>query len=1020
MLHAKHAIVLVCASIASAAPVSPRALSTTTTLLGCCQRSEQDNRCAPWEYLNGICIPLSGRSIGCTRNVWKSGKTLDSATGKCIAPPESAGRVEVKLYTGNMDCGSVPDLVPLSPVRTFAWHELALGSRNGIGTYNPNAHAINDPILFADGAQAWSSPGNFAASLTLNEWKITTAGTYLIQLHLGDADTARVLVDGNIVIDTGCTWGGTVEAHRPLGAGAHRVVLEYADDGWGDFAALSYAGPDTNGALVNVAFYEEDPPPPLPTPSTPPLGCCQRTETDSRCAPWEYLNGVCIPLSSRSIGCTRNVWKSDKTLDLATSTCIDPPPPLEPPAPAPIVVPGRPDPNARCNPADPRPTCSAAQNAIRDDWRRINCPVMGALVKNGDLLPDCDGFVSKRQVKDALLCVGISGRVAKATTDANFDHLDGDTEEARRLNLYAMSTVAEGDHEGESPPDGAVEHFRSTGIRDVGDKSGGTIQPDPTAFESLRLLAPPTGEGGKFWTLADALNGAALWDVDTKQVHPNGGRPSSDTNAMERPHECMASDTMSGNTTVLDATGRSVPNVAHKCFSALLGSIGFMFQEFGTPTGPGAALHAGGAMADGRCGDGDEFCRLFVSSDYPRAFEARRPKHCGGGEFGCASCLQDAEEGGGAQATHVFCRCMMMADFLASGEPDDFQPFSAHSALRADPDYKSRCERPTFDLASPAARRQLAASSSAARAPPCYPHCETDGVAAVGAYGHPSPVDVFVSGSPAYQSRTVGTYKATSRTHAGAPVYERNAGGYVWSLYRRRNGKWYLDFNEVSEEWSGTVGYARRPSRTPFAAQWNRNMAVGYARVEVVGRPAYWYYGSAGIFTPSPSLVHSGKPVYRRVARFSSRRRTYTWSLYQRSNGKWYLDHNDASDAWSGTVNYAHRPSTTPLLASWSKWRRGRYEMNVVLPPAAAETRRALEEANGGTGAVSADGGTGAAPSSVEETAIVPAAPPEQPVVIPSGLPEEIETVPDEDDGDAAEDDFQPGSHPQPHTAAAP
>ena len=52
-------------------------------------------------------------------------------------------------------------------------------------------------------------------------------------------------------------------------------------------------------------------------------GCCQRSLTDDRVAPWEYLNGVPIALESRTIGCTRNRWMPDKTYSKATGKCED-------------------------------------------------------------------------------------------------------------------------------------------------------------------------------------------------------------------------------------------------------------------------------------------------------------------------------------------------------------------------------------------------------------------------------------------------------------------------------------------------------------------------------------------------------------------------------------------------------------------------------------------------------------------------------------------------------------------------
>jgi hypothetical protein len=52
-------------------------------------------------------------------------------------------------------------------------------------------------------------------------------------------------------------------------------------------------------------------------------GCCQRSLTDNRVAPWEYLNGVPIALESKTIGCERNKWMPHKTYNPATEKCED-------------------------------------------------------------------------------------------------------------------------------------------------------------------------------------------------------------------------------------------------------------------------------------------------------------------------------------------------------------------------------------------------------------------------------------------------------------------------------------------------------------------------------------------------------------------------------------------------------------------------------------------------------------------------------------------------------------------------
>ena len=86
---------------------------------------------------------------------------------------------------------------------------------------------------------------------------------------------------------------------------------------------------------------------------------------------------------------------------------------------------------------------------------------MSALVKNGDLVPNAYGMIHKQQTRDALLRVGISEKVARETTNANFDHLSG----LKELNVFRMNTVSTMSDREPDPP-GPLEHFRSTGIRE--------------------------------------------------------------------------------------------------------------------------------------------------------------------------------------------------------------------------------------------------------------------------------------------------------------------------------------------------------------------------------------------------------------------------------------------------------------------------------------------------------------------------------------------------------------------------
>jgi len=148
-------------------------------------------------------------------------------------------------------------------------------------------------------------------------------------------------------------------------------------------------------------------------------------------------------------------------------------------------------------------------------------------------------------------------------------------------------------------------------------------------------------------------------------------------------------------------------------------------------------------------------------------------------------------------------------------------------------------------------------------------------------------------------------------------VYERNG----WLLYKRFNGKWYLDLDldmyKVSngmgyldfESWSGTVNYALTASDTPFTATWNRDMVVAHSTVSVVGKPAY-SATSAGAYNLDLQTTFAGAPVYRRAGT--------SWSLYKRSNGYWYLDFNELDDTWGGTVNYALGATALPFAARFN------------------------------------------------------------------------------------------------------
>ena len=273
---------------------------------------------------------------------------------------------------------------------------------------------------------------------------------------------------------------------------------------------------------------------------------------------------------------------------------------------------------------------------------------MSAMVKNGDLLPDCEGHVTKEQVFEAMLRIGISAKVAHATSNANFDHLA-----EKSLFLWGMNTITTGEG-GSTARGNAPEHFRSTGIRDAADG-----RPDKRRYaiwHGFRRIADSvTGFG--FLTQAEVTRAIAAFDVDPGEVNIYGERGvhSNDVN-LEHPARaagCGPSDSVATMQLTDDQPDETSP-----CFSNLHGSITFMFQEMGTPTGPKAIL------------SDVEMRALWLNGEYPHGFKQRSPSRCVGGEYGCESCWHDYTESAGqprdAQKAR-YCRCMRARDYVLSG-----------------------------------------------------------------------------------------------------------------------------------------------------------------------------------------------------------------------------------------------------------------------------------------------------------------------------------------------------------------
>jgi len=229
-----------------------------------------------------------------------------------------------------------------------------------------------------------------------------------------------------------------------------------------------------------------------------------------------------------------------------------------------------------------------------------------------------------------MLRVGIAERVAAETTDANFHSAACPTCPAR-INLFEMNTITQR-RGASSPHNEPHEHFRSTGIRD--GRSPSVIG---FSFGAFRCLPDPIVR------MENNICFANLWDCGDRcppADFPGRDRfpgfshvTSNDEDVAKRPAGCGKDD--SGE--------RSCPSQLH-------GAIGFMFQEFGTPTGSRAEMAL------------DEYRRLWLEAEYPAHFKDRSPRDCIAEDvtaphLGCQRCFHLIRETVGT-SVEKYCRCV--------------------------------------------------------------------------------------------------------------------------------------------------------------------------------------------------------------------------------------------------------------------------------------------------------------------------------------------------------------------------
>ena len=252
-------------------------------------------------------------------------------------------------------------------------------------------------------------------------------------------------------------------------------------------------------------------------------------------------------------------------------------------------------------------------------------------MKNGDLVPDAAGMITKQQTFDALVNTGIARKVAKETTDANFDHLDD-----KQLNVFRMNTVKPSGR-GPADPPGPVEHFRSTGIRDE-------LRPNAGRYNHFHSCARFDGNADTFSSRDIQECASMVWDRETCCEFSSlpAKLPTNDVLESKRPSTCGPTD--------------SGPEL---CPSQLHGAINFLHEEFGTPTGESSHM----PVADMR--------RLWLEAEYPAGFLARSPRSClnatDSTAAGCQRCLDEVPSTGpggfpvtAATSTEAqrYCRCL--------------------------------------------------------------------------------------------------------------------------------------------------------------------------------------------------------------------------------------------------------------------------------------------------------------------------------------------------------------------------
>ena len=167
---------------------------------------------------------------------------------------------------------------------------------------------------------------------------------------------------------------------------------------------------------------------------------------------------------------------------------------------------------------------------------------------------------------------------------------------------------------------------------------------------------------------------------------------------------------------------------------------------------------------------------------------------------------------------------------------------------------------------------------------------------------------VFIYGAP-YSSLTNGEYKLQPGLVNGYPVYQKQGGGYTWSFYQRSNRKWYLDFDEPDEDWSGTVMDSTAVGDQPDLLEYANHGAVAISDTVLSRRVAYC---NDGLFKIQTTL-YNNRPVYQCNS-------NPDMHMFRRESGLWVVTFgNQITETYAdGTVAYTVAPSIVPYGVDWS------------------------------------------------------------------------------------------------------